>query len=52
MVSTMAGKHGSTVCGTEAARKKLVGELERNSDFWSTQSLKGPKFRHDGVIEL
>jgi Metallo-beta-lactamase superfamily len=39
-VSTMAGKHGSTSRQTEVPRRPLVDELEKNSEFFTTQSLK------------
>ena len=52
VVSTMAGKHGSTDRGTEVPRSKLVEELKKQSDFFTTQSLKGKKLFHDLEIEL
>jgi hypothetical protein len=39
-VSTMAGKHGSTSRQTEVPRRPLVLELEKNSKFFTTQTLK------------
>jgi hypothetical protein len=39
-VSTMAGKHGSTSRQTEVPRRPLVDELEKNSKFFTTQTLK------------
>src|SRR5262249_17477287 len=53
VVSTMAGKHGSTARGTEVPRHKLIEELQKHSDFFTTQLLKGKKlFWHDEEIEL
>jgi ribonuclease BN (tRNA processing enzyme) len=40
MVSTAAGKHGSTARGTEVPRKVLIDELTKMSDLRNTQSLK------------
>lgn len=39
LLSTMASKHGSQDRGTEVPRKKLVDELERQSNLLSTQRL-------------
>jgi hypothetical protein len=39
-VSTMAGKHGSAARQTEVPRRPLIEALEKDSDFFSTQSLK------------
>ena len=39
VVSTMAGKHGSARSGTEVPRSKLVDELKKQSDFFTTQKL-------------
>jgi hypothetical protein len=53
VVSTMAGKHGSTARGTEVPRRKLVDELQKESDFFTTQSLKGKKnLWHDIDLDL
>lgn len=41
VVSTMAGKFGSATTGTEVPRLKLLGELKKNSDFFTTQELHG-----------
>lgn len=38
-VSTMSGKHGNSVSGTEVPRKPLIKELEKESDYFSTQDL-------------
>jgi hypothetical protein len=53
MVSTAAGKHGSTARGTEVPRKVLIEELETMSDLKSTQSLKSRRvFWNDVELEL
>jgi len=41
VVSTMAGKFGSPTSGTEVPRAKLLAELKKNSDFFSTHELRG-----------
>ena len=38
IVSTLKGKHGQVVHGTEVPREKLVKELKANSDYFSTDS--------------
>lgn len=43
VVSTMAGKHGSTARGTEVPRAKLVEDLKKESEYFSTQELRGVK---------
>ncbi len=40
IVSTMAGKHGSTATKTEVPRKTLIQALESESNFTSTQRLR------------
>lgn len=40
VLSTMAGKHGSTDRQTEVPRKKLIEELTRNSELIDTQTIK------------
>lgn len=40
VLSTMAGKHGSTDRQTEVPRKKLIEELTRNSELINTQTIK------------
>lgn len=40
LCSTKSGKHGSAAAGTEVPRKVLVQELEKNSDFDSTENFK------------
>lgn len=52
VVSTMAGKHGSARSGTEVPRGKLVDALKKDSDFFTTQSLKGKKLFEDVEIDL
>ncbi len=42
MVSTMKGKHGSTRRDTEVPRRTLVKELEKFSDFHTTEALSKP----------
>jgi hypothetical protein len=49
-VSTMAGKHGDARSGTEVPRKKLIDALKRDSDFHTTQDIKGKEIRE--VIEV
>lgn len=43
VVSTMSGKHGSASRGTEVPRTKLVEEMQRESEYFTTQDLKGKK---------
>lgn len=53
MVSTAAGKHGSTARGTEVPRKVLIDELTKMSDLKNTQSLKSRSvFWNDVELEL
>jgi hypothetical protein len=52
VVSTMAGKHGSARSGTEVPRSKLVDELKRHSDFFTTQKLGRGELFHDVEIEV
>jgi len=53
IVSTMAGKHGDPRRGTEVPRQKLVEALEAESDYFSTQDIKGRnKIREDFTMEL
>lgn len=40
LVSTMSGKHGDTKRGTEVPRRTLVEALEKETDFFSTQTIK------------
>ena len=39
VLSTKPGKHGSVQSNTEVPRRTLVAELEKESDFFSTQAL-------------
>jgi hypothetical protein len=39
VVSTREGKHGSVDKGTEVPRGKLVDELKKNSDYFTTQAI-------------
>jgi len=43
VISTMSGKHGSASRGTEVPRTKLVEELKKESDYFTTQELRGKK---------
>ncbi|MEP6636866.1 MAG: hypothetical protein ABJB97_09090 [Acidobacteriota bacterium] len=52
VVSTMGGKHGSPP-KTEVPRRPLVEALKQESDFFTTQDLKGVKnIRKDIVVTL
>ena len=52
VVSTMAGKHGSPP-KTEVPRRPLVEALKQETDFFTTQDLKGVKnIRKDFTIDL
>jgi hypothetical protein len=42
-VSTMSGKHGKAASKTEVPRKTLVEALKKESDYYTTQDLKGKK---------
>lgn len=52
VVSTLHGKHGKPDRGTEVPRRKLVEELERHSDFFTTEDLKKPDLAHVETIDL
>jgi hypothetical protein len=52
LMSTMEGKHGSTDSHTEVPRATLVEALEQESDFFSTQQLKGKDFFHDTKLSF
>ncbi len=41
VVSTLAGKHGHPEDGTEVPRSKLVSELTKRTEYFSTQFLEG-----------
>jgi len=45
LVSTLEGKHGSASAGTEVPRQPLVRELERETEYFTTQSLAGKLYR-------
>jgi hypothetical protein len=48
VVSTLAGKHGHPEDGTEVPRTKLVFELARLSDYYTTQTMEADRdFFHD-----
>lgn len=49
---TMAGKHGSSVRGTEVPRGKLVSALASQSTHHSTQQLKGGTFYENITIDI
>jgi hypothetical protein len=48
----MEGKHGSVYSQTEVPRAKLVRELRRQSDLFTTQQLRGKDFFHDTVVKF
>ena len=52
VVSTMADKYGSLAEGTEVPRRTLVTELQKNSDFFTTQSLRGKTLWQDFEFDL
>jgi hypothetical protein len=52
LMSTMEGKHGSVSSQTEVPRSKLVRELRRQSDLFTTQQLRGKDFFHDIVVKF
>lgn len=53
VASTMAGKHGTVGKGTEVPRAKLVDALRKESQYFTTQDLKGKNsLRKDIVFEL
>ncbi len=53
VVSTMAGKHGKPANKTEVPRGPLVDALKAESDFFTTQDLKGAsKFFMDLTFDL
>jgi hypothetical protein len=41
VVSTMSGKHGSSSRGTEVPRTTLVEEFKKESEYFTTQDIKG-----------
>ncbi len=51
--STMPGKHGDPRRGTEVPRKKLVDALRAESEYFSTEDIKGrDSIRRDLVFDL
>ena len=52
VMSTMTGKHGSSVRGTEVPRSKLVSALTSQSKHHSTQQLKGGTFYEDITLGI
>ncbi|HJQ24142.1 MAG TPA: hypothetical protein VKA60_09530 [Blastocatellia bacterium] len=52
VVSTMAGKHGTPSKGTEVPRSKLVEELKKMSNYFTTQDLKGKNLFKDFTFDL
>ena len=53
MVSTMSGKHGTSSKGTEVPRSKLVDELKKLSNYFTTQDLRSKKvIRKDFEFDL
>ncbi|MCA9624593.1 MAG: hypothetical protein KC731_36465 [Myxococcales bacterium] len=52
VVSTMGGKHGSRHRDTEVPRRKLVEALEAETDFFTTQTLRGRRLSEVFEYEL
>jgi hypothetical protein len=52
LMSTMEGKHGNPKIHTEVPRQSLVHELEHESDFFTTEQLKGKEFFHDTLVKF
>ena len=50
LMSTMAGKHGHEHSKTEVPRSTLVDALESETDFFTTQKLKGKDFFQDTTM--
>ncbi|NNH31975.1 hypothetical protein C9413_21615 [Rhizobium sp. SEMIA 4085] len=50
--STKLGKHGSVAKETEVPRRTLVQELEKNSNFFTTEALPSDKLYHEVDIAL
>lgn len=51
--STTPGKHGDARRGTEVPRKKLVDTLRAESDYFTTEEIKGrDRIRHDLFFDL
>lgn len=52
VVSTKPGKHGSVQSHTEVPRSTLVAELQKESDYFSTQDLPKAQICREYVFEL
>ena len=52
VISTLSGKHGKVSRNTEVPRRKLMDELEANSDVFNTQGLRVTKFWRDADLEI
>lgn len=52
IVSTMPGKHGKAASKTEVPRKTLVEALKQESEFYTTQDLKGKNISFACDIKL
>ena len=52
LMSTMEGKHGDEEHDTEVPRGTLVSALQRETNHFSTQELKGPAFFKDFTIKF
>lgn len=52
VVSTMGKKHGSETRGTEVPRRKLVAALKAETDYFTTQDLRGNKLSEVFEYEL
>lgn len=52
LMSTMAHKHGDEERHTEVSRQTLVQALDRQSTFFTTQSLKENELFHETALEL
>jgi len=50
LMSTMAGKHGHEDDKTEVPRRSLVGQLEKETDHFTTETLTGGPFYHDTEV--
>ncbi len=52
VLSTMAGKHGNPRAGTEVPRRRLVAALYKDSQFTTTQALRGDDLAQVVKIEF
>jgi hypothetical protein len=52
VISTLSGKHGKVSRNTEVPRRKLMDELEANSDVFNTQRLGSKTFWRDAELEI